>query len=57
MIKLDLPDLDVFALDAMAAGYKVTVIAGLSKGVAPDTTAQALIEMESKGVTILKELE
>lgn len=45
------------ALDALDAGYKVTVIAGLSKGVAPDTTAQALAEMESKGVTILKELE
>jgi nicotinamidase/pyrazinamidase len=45
------------AIDAAAAGYKVTVIEGLSKGVAPDTTAQALKEMEAKGITIKKELD
>jgi len=44
------------ALDAVKAGYKVTVIEGLSKGVAPDTTAKALEEMTQKGVTIKKEL-
>jgi nicotinamidase/pyrazinamidase len=45
------------AIDAAAAGYKVTVIESLSKGVAPDTTAQALKEMEAKGITIKKELD
>jgi nicotinamidase/pyrazinamidase len=44
------------ALDAVKAGYKVTVIEGLSKGVAADTTAKALEEMAQKGVTIKKEL-
>jgi nicotinamidase/pyrazinamidase len=44
------------ALDAIKAGYKVTVIEGLSKGVAADTTAKALEEMAQKGVTIKKEL-
>lgn len=44
------------AIDALEAGYKVTVIEGLSKGVAPDTTTKALTEMESKGITVLKEL-
>ena len=33
------------AIDAVDAGYKVTVIEGLSKGVAPETTAKALEEM------------
>ena len=45
------------AIDATAAGYKVTVVEGLSKGVAPDTTAKALEEMKAKGITLLKELE
>lgn len=45
------------AIDAADAGYKVTVIEGLCKGVAPDTTAKALKEMKDKGVTIKKELE
>lgn len=44
------------AIDALDAGFKVTVIEGLSKGVAPDTTAKALCEMESKGITVLKKL-
>lgn len=44
------------AIDALEAGFKVTVIEGLSKGVAPETTAKALTEMESKGITILKKL-
>ncbi len=45
------------ALDAAAAGYKVAVIEELSKGVAPDTTAAALKEMEEKGVKIFKRLD
>lgn len=45
------------AIDAVAAGYKVTVIEGLSKGVAPDTTARALEEMKAKGIIIKADLE
>ncbi len=45
------------AIDAAAAGYKVTVVEGLSKGVAPDTTAKALEEMKAKGITLVKELQ
>ena len=45
------------AIDAAAAGYKVTVIEGLSKGVAPETTAQALEEMKAKGILVKAELE
>ena len=45
------------AIDAVAAGYKVTVIEGLSKGVAPETTAKALDEMKDKGIIIKADLE
>lgn len=45
------------AVDAAANGYKVVVIEGLSKGVAPDTTAKALDNMKSKGIHILKEID
>ena len=45
------------AIDAADAGYKVTVVEGLSKGVAPDTTARALEEMKAKGITLVKELD
>jgi len=45
------------ALDAVKAGYKVTVIEGLSKGVAPDTTLKALEEMAQNGVTVKKQLD
>ncbi len=45
------------AVDAAANGYKVVVIEGLSKGVAPDTTAKALDNMKSKGIQILKEID
>lgn len=44
------------AIDAAAAGYKVTVIEGLCKGVAPDTTAKALEEMKEKGILIKADL-
>ena len=40
------------ALDAAKAGYTVTVVAGLSRGVAPDTTAKALEEMQANGIAI-----
>ncbi len=45
------------AIDAANAGYKVTVIESLCKGVAPDTTEKALEEMRAKGITIKKDLE
>lgn len=44
------------AIDAANAGYKVTVIEGLCKGVAPETTKKALEEMKAKGITIKEEL-
>jgi nicotinamidase/pyrazinamidase len=45
------------AIDAANDGYKVTVVEGLSKGVAPDTTKAALKEMKEKGIRIVKELD
>jgi len=45
------------AIDAAAAGYKVTVIEGLSKGVAPDTTAKALEDMKAKGIIVKTDLD
>ena len=45
------------AIDAVEAGYKVTVVESLSKGVAPDTTTKALEEMKAKGITLVKELK
>jgi nicotinamidase/pyrazinamidase len=45
------------AIDAANAGYDVTVIEGLCKGVAPETSAKAWKEMKAKGITILKELD
>ena len=45
------------AIDAVDAGYKVTVIEGLSKGVAPETTAQALEDMKAKGIIIKADLD
>lgn len=45
------------AVDAAANGYKVMVIEGLSKGVAPDTTAKALDTLKTKGIQVLKEID
>ena len=45
------------AIDAVDAGYKVTVVEGLSRGVAPETTAEALNEMKAKGITLVKDLD
>jgi nicotinamidase/pyrazinamidase len=40
------------ALDAAKAGYTVAVVAGLSRGVAPETTVRALTEMQAHGIAI-----
>jgi len=45
------------AMDALSAGFKVTVVEALCKGVAPDTTTSALKEMKAAGITITPELE
>lgn len=45
------------ALDALKTGYKVTVIEGLSRGVAPETTLEAIEEMTQRGVTVKKQLD
>ena len=45
------------AVDAANAGYKVIVVEGLCKGVAPKTTEAALKEMKEKGITVVKELD
>lgn len=45
------------ALDAAAAGFKVTVVEELCRGVAPETTAKALEEMKAKGVNVIKSLD
>ena len=45
------------ALDALANGYKVIVVEGLCKGVAPETTAKAWKEMRKKGARLIKELD
>ncbi len=45
------------ALDAVSAGYKVVVVEGLCKGVAPETTEAALKEMKEKGITVVEELD
>lgn len=45
------------ALDGRAAGYGVTVVEDLCRGVSPDTTAAALAEMREKGVRVTPSLE
>ncbi len=45
------------ALDAVAAGYQVTLIKNLCRGIAPDTTEKAFKEMKSKGVVILDDAD
>ena len=44
------------AIDAADAGYTVTVIEGLCRGVDPQTTAVALQEMKERGINLEKEL-
>lgn len=43
-------------LDAVALGYKVTLIKNLCRGVASDTSQKAVEEMKAKGVVILADL-
>ena len=45
------------AIDAIDAGYTVTLVEGLSKGVAPETTTQALDDMKAKGILVKAELD
>jgi len=45
------------AMDAVDEGFKVAVIESLCKGVSPDTASEALQEMKSKGITVLKGLD
>jgi nicotinamidase-related amidase len=40
-------------LDALKTGYSVVVIDDLIRGVAPDTSAQAIIAMKNAGATFL----
>lgn len=44
------------AIDAAKAGYKVTVIENLCRGVAPESTAKAVQEMKDKGIVIKQDL-
>ena len=44
------------AMDAASSGYRVTLIEGLCRGVAPDTTARALQEMKNQGIMVESEL-
>jgi nicotinamidase/pyrazinamidase len=45
------------ALDAAAAGYKVTIIKNLCRGVARDTSQKAIEEMKAKGIVVLDDLD
>jgi nicotinamidase/pyrazinamidase len=44
------------ALDAVGAGYRVTVVESLCRGVAPDTTAAALAALRVGGVAVVGSL-
>ena len=44
------------ALDAVAAGCRVTVIESLCRGITPETTAAALAEMRAAGVAVVPDL-
>ncbi len=45
------------ALDGLLAGYPVTVVEDLCRGVSPDSTASALVEMRGKGVRLVSTLD
>ena len=45
------------AIDASATGYKVIFIKNLCRGVAPDTSQNALEEMKAKGIVVLDDLD
>ena len=44
------------AIDAARAGFRVTVVESLCRGVSPDTTARAIEEMKAAGVTVVDKL-
>jgi|SRR5271157_952071 len=44
------------AIDLVRAGFKVVAVEQLSRGVAPDTSAQAFKQMQEEGVRIMKDL-
>lgn len=44
------------ALDAVALGYRVMMVKGLSRGVALETTNHAFEEMKQRGVMVLDSL-
>ncbi len=45
------------ALHAVAAGYKVTVIRNLCRGIAPNTSQKAIEEMKAKGIAVLDDID
>ena len=45
------------AIDAADAGYKVIVVEGLCRGVAPETSKKAIEEMKAKGITVIEEVD
>jgi nicotinamidase/pyrazinamidase len=45
------------ALDAAVLKYKVVLIKSLCRGVAPDTSQEAIEEMKSKGALILDDID
>ena len=43
------------ALDAAELGYQIELLVNLCRGITPETTAEALKEMEARGVNIIKD--
>ena len=44
------------ALDAAAAGFKVTMVESLSRGVAPESIKKAIADLKAAGVTVTDSL-
>ncbi len=44
------------AVDAARAGYRVTVVEDLCRGVAPESTTEAVEEMKKSGISVVKKL-
>jgi nicotinamidase/pyrazinamidase len=45
------------AIDLVRAGFKVVAMEQLCRGVTPDTSAQALIDMQEEGVRVIKDID
>jgi nicotinamidase/pyrazinamidase len=45
------------AIDGVLAGFRVTAVKGLSRGIAPETTLAALDEMRQEGVRIVETVD